>query len=215
MNDIVDAPVKKKGKGKLLVILVIVLITCGAGAAGGLYAAGAFSTHEEGPKEDPNMPRLVPAGEEPEAVAAKYVGEKAKEGEFAEPGKESAHAFKLPKGGMDLPRPKDPAKYHATYFQLPVPFTSNMIDTDLFMQISVAISTYYDARVVEALKTHEMALRSTILLSLAQEAETVLATPEGKAALQKKLTQLINQTLKEKTGYGGVDNVYFTNFVIQ
>ena len=217
MNDIVDAPpAKKGGKGKHIMIVAIVLVMAGAGTAGGLYAAGAFSHAEEGPKEDPNRPRLVPAGEEPEAVAAKYAPPKA-EGEGGSDGEEhpSGKVFKLPKGGVDLPSPKDIASYHATYFQIPTPFTSNMADTDSFMQVAIAISTYYDSRVIEALKTHEMALRSAILLALAQEAEVNLATPQGKAALQKKLTKLINQTLKEKTGYGGVDNVYFTNFVIQ
>jgi flagellar FliL protein len=116
---------------------------------------------------------------------------------------------------MNLPRPKNVSAYHATYYQIPVPFTSNLTDTDSFAQISIAVSTYYDARVTAALKTHEMALRSAILLLLAQEAETVIATPEGKQQLQAKLTTLINNVLKENTGYGGVDNVFFTNFVIQ
>jgi flagellar FliL protein len=213
------APKKKGGKGKMIMILLVVLLACGAGAGGGLYAAGAFSHEPTGPKEDPNKPRLVPAGEDPEAIAAQYAVTPAKD-EKGEGGGASAHAeagagFKLPKGGMNLPRPKNVSAYHATYYQIPVPFTSNLTDTDSFAQISIAVSTYYDARVTAALKTHEMALRSAILLLLAQEAETVIATPEGKQQLQAKLTTLINNVLKENTGYGGVDNVFFTNFVIQ
>lgn len=213
------APKKKGGKGKMMIMLVVAVLMGGGGAVGGLYAAGAFTHAEEGPKEDPNMPRLVPAGEEPEAVAAKYAPPKGEHGEGG--GGESAdahgagHGHKLPKGGIDLPRPKNIADYHATYFQLPTPFTSNLIDTDSFMQISIAVSTYYDSRVVEALKTHEMAMRSAVLLALSQEAEANLSTPEGKGVLQRKLTKLLNKVLKEKTGYGGIDNVYFTNFVIQ
>lgn len=222
MSDEAEAtPKKKGGKGKMIMILLVVLLVCGGGAAGGLYAAGFFSHGETGPKEDPNKPRLVLADEDPEDVAAKYTGggEKSEKGEKSEGGgeshSESSHAFKLPKGGVDMPRPKNVAQYHATYFQIPIPFTSNLTDTDSFAQISIAVSTYYDARVTEALKTHEMALRSAILLLLSQEAETVIATPEGKQQLQQKLTALINKVLKENTGYGGVDNVYFTNFVIQ
>lgn len=213
MSDIVDAPRKKGGKGKLLLIIVIVLLMGAAGAAGGLYAAGAFSHEEAGPKEDPNKPRLVPNGEEPEAVAAKYAPAKSEDGDDS--GHAAGKAFPIPKGGVDLPRPKNIAAFHATYFQLPTPFTSNVVDTDSFVQMSIAVSTYYDSRVVEALKTHEMALRSAILMTLSQESEIALGTPGGKAALQKKLVRLINQVLKEKTGYGGIDNVYFTNFVIQ
>jgi flagellar FliL protein len=53
------------------------------------------------------------------------------------------------------------------------------------------------------------------LLLLSQQHEEELITPKGKEALQKRLTTIINRILKEKTGYSGVDNVYFTNFVIQ
>jgi flagellar FliL protein len=58
-------------------------------------------------------------------------------------------------------------------------------------------------------------VRSAILLMLAQEQEINLSTPQGKEQLQAKLVKIINGVLKEKTGYSGVDNVYFTNFVIQ
>jgi flagellar protein FliL len=217
MSDKAEAPKKKGGKGKLIIILLIALVMGGAGAAGGLYAAGAFTQKaEEGPKEDPNKPRLVLTSEDPEAVAAQFGGSaKGEHGEKSDSHGQPGKGFALPPGGVDLPRPKNIANYHATYFQIPVPFTSNMVDTDSFAQISVAVSTYYDMRVVESLKTHEMALRSAILMLLAQESEAVLSTPEGKAQLQQKLTRLINKVLKEKTGYSGVDNVYFTNFVIQ
>ena len=98
---------------------------------------------------------------------------------------------------------------------MPAPYTSNVADTDSLVQISIAVSTYYDNRVLEAVKTHETAMRSEILMMLAQQNEMELSTPKGKEALQKRLTSLINTILKEKTGYSGVDNVYFTNFVIQ
>jgi flagellar protein FliL len=210
------APAKKTGgKGKMILVILVLLIMGGAGIAGGLYAAGAFgSAEEEGPKEDPNKPQLVLKGEDPVAIAEKFTGaagEGGGEAHAATPGK----GFKLPRGGVDLPRPKDASKYQATYFQMPAPYTSNLADTDSLVQIALAVSTYYDGRVLDAVKTHEMAIRSEILMMLAQEQELNLATPQGKEALQKKLTKLINKTLKEKTGYSGVDNVYFTNFVIQ
>jgi len=33
--------------------------------------------------------------------------------------------------------------------------------------------------------------------------------------LQRDLTQAINDVLRQKEGFGGIDNVYFTNLVIQ
>ena len=123
--------------------------------------------------------------------------------------------FKEPKGGVDLPRPKKISDYQATYFQMPAPYTSNLADTDSLVQVAIAISTYYDARVTDALKVHELAMRSAILMLLSQQSGMELSTPQGKEALQQRLTALINKILREKTGYSGVDYVYFTNFIIQ
>jgi flagellar FliL protein len=209
MSDEAKAKKKKGGSMKMIIMLVIATLVGGAGAAGGLYAAGLFSHKEEGPKEDPNKPVLVLAGENAEEVAKAHgMGGGGHGGGAAVAG----HA---PGKGIDLPTPTNPAAYQATYFQLQTPFTSNMSDSDAFAQIALAVSTYYDMRVIEAIKTHEMAIRSQVLMLLAQQPETMLATPDGKKELQVKIKAVINDVLKQKTGYGGVDNVYFTNFVIQ
>jgi len=207
-----DAGKKKGGKNKLFIIIGAVALLGGGGAAAGFYAAG--SMHKEaGPQEDFNKPKLVLKGEDPVAIGEEAAA-KAKEqgGEHGEGGASEGGAHGK---GMDLPRPKNPSAYQATYFQIPAPFTSNMMDSDAFAQVSIAVSTYYDQRVITAVQTHELAIRSAILMMLAQEQETDLGTPQGKEALQAKLLKIINDTLKAKTGYGGVDNVYFTNFVIQ
>ena len=211
MSDEAKAKKKKGGGMKMILLAAAALVLGGAGTAGGLYAAGFFSAKEEGPKEDPNKPVLVLAGESAEEVAKAHGmgGEGHGEGGGAHAG---GHK---PGKGIDLPTPANPAAYQATYFQLQAPFTSNMSDTDAFAQISLAVSTYYDMRVIEAIKTHEMAIRSQVLMMLAQQPETMLATPEGKRLLQGKIKTVINDILKQKTGYGGIDNVYFTNFVIQ
>jgi len=209
MSDAADKDAGKKkggGKKKLIMLLGGVALLGGGGAAGGFYAAG--SMHKEGGShEDPNKPQLVLKGENAEEIATTWTAkakEAGAEGEAPNHGK-----------GVDMPRPRNTAAYQATYFQLPAPFTSNLADSDAFAQISIAVSTYYDNRVIQAVTAHELAIRSSVLLELAQEQEAVLATPQGKEAFQAKLLTIINETLKAKTGYGGVDNVYFTNFVIQ
>lgn len=213
MSDEAEPAKKGKGKGKTMKLLLLVglgLVVGGAGAAGGLFAAGAFSHKVHGPEEDYSRPQLVLKGEDAEEVgksfAAKAEAQEKSEGEGheAEPGK-----------GVDLPTPADPSKYQATYFQVEAPFTTNLTDTDAFAQLSIAVATYYDGRVIEAMKTHEMAIRSAILLMLSQQQEIKLSTPAGKEALQARLKAVINDVLKQKTGFGGIDNVYFTSFVIQ
>jgi flagellar FliL protein len=223
-EDIIDAPAKGgEGKGMIIIILIVLLMS-GAGVAGGLFAAGAFGAHEEEDvvELDPNRPVLVKKGEDPLAAAEKAIADSgATPTESGGEGKKDAGVphvesdFKIPKGGIDLPRPKKPSEYQATYFQMPAPYTSNLADTDSLVQVAIAISTFYDARVTDALKTHELALRSAILMLLSQQSGVELSTPQGKEALQQRLTALINKILREKTGYSGVDNVYFTNFIIQ
>ncbi|HTH28822.1 MAG TPA: flagellar basal body-associated FliL family protein [Sphingobium sp.] len=201
-----DAAPKKKAKTKsLILILGAIGLLGGGGAAAGFYAAGSIG-HEAAKQEDPNMPRLVLKGEKPEDIAAKFAAEAG----AAEAGGAGGHHKPV-----DLPRPQNPSAYQATYYQIPSPFTSNMADSDAFAQLSIAVGTYYDQRVITALQTHELAIRSAILMMLAQEQEIDLATPQGKERLQAKLAKIINGVLKDKTGYSGVDNVYFTNFVIQ
>ena len=211
MSDEAKAKKKKGGGMKMILLAAAALVLGGAGTAGGLYAAGFFNAKEQGPKEDPNKPVLVLAGESAEEVAKAHGLGGGGHGGGAGAGHAPAHPGK----GIDLPVPANPAAYQATYFQLQAPFTSNMSDTDAFAQISLAVSTYYDLRVIEAIKTHEMAIRSQVLMLLAQQPESMLATPEGKRQLQGRIKGVINDVLKQKTGYGGIDNVYFTNFVIQ
>lgn len=212
MSDEAKAPKKKGGKGRLILLALAAFLLGGAGVVGALYAMGMFNPAPSGPVEDPNKPKLVKKGEDPVAIADKAKADGGVSGEGAGHIPTEAH---VPKEGVDLPRPADVSGFQATYFQMPAPYTSNLSDSSALVQIALAVSTYYDARVTEAIKTHEMAIRSAILMMLAQEQESVLITPEGKQALQKKLTNLINKVLREKTGYSGIDNVYFTNFVIQ
>lgn len=207
MSDDKAGKKKKGGKSKnLLLIVGLVALLGGGGAAGGFYAAGMLGGHEKGPHEDPNRPQLVLKGENPEEIANSWAAKAKASGESYNPGTGK---------GIDLPAPGDPSRYEATYFQIEAPFTSNMKDSDAFAQMSFAVSTYYDHRVIQAMQTHQMAIRSAILMLLADQDEITLATPQGKEQLQGRVKKIINDVLKQKTGFGGIDNVYFTNFVIQ
>ena len=65
--------------------------------------------------------------------------------------------------------------------------------------------------IVDRLRPHANA----ILLALGQTSEEEVFTAEGKAQMQKRLVAAINAVLKQKEGFGGVSNVYFTNFIVQ
>jgi flagellar FliL protein len=101
------------------------------------------------------------------------------------------------------------------YFAFQQPFTSNLRDSGGFAQLSLSIATRDNLRAAEAVKTNEAALRSVVLMTVADQEALVLATTLGKQQLQNKLRDVMNAVLKSKDGQGGIDSVYFTSFVIQ
>ena len=60
-----------------------------------------------------------------------------------------------------------------------------------------------------------MPVRSAVLETLAQQDADFINTPQGKVALRGALKKAINDVLSRRTGFGGVDDVYFTSFIIQ
>lgn len=105
--------------------------------------------------------------------------------------------------------------YEPTYFEIEKNFTANLADADGFMQVQLGVSTHYDSRVLDNIKRHELPIRSAVLMTLSDQSVDVISTPQGKMQLQKALKDTINRVLQEKEGFGGVDDVYFTSFVIQ
>lgn len=203
--DATPAPKKKKG-GKLLVLVGVPIALLGTGGGAAVYGmqAGWFSVKPADAHDD--EPRLVPKSEEKRAGAGG--GEGGGHGESSEGASEGGHGKPTPKGeGGD--------KYASTYYPLEKEFTSNLQDSVHFIQIGIAVSTPYDERVVENIKTHEIAIRSQVLMALGETSEDEVFTAEGKRHIQDRLVKSINGVLKEKEGFGGVSNVYFTNFIVQ
>lgn len=193
------APAKKKGGAmKWILIGTGAVVLIGGGIGGGLYAtnAGLFGGAKAEASADADAPRLVPKSEEERA-------------EVKDEGGESGGQ------GMKTPAGSGGDKYASTYYALEKEFTSNLRESVHFIQVGIAISTPYDKRVIENLKTHEMAVRSAVLLALGETGEDEVFTADGKTKLQKRLAAAINAVLKEKEGFGGVGNVYFTNFIVQ
>jgi flagellar FliL protein len=193
-----EAP-KKKGKMKgILLMLIMAIVFVGAGVGAGIYAAGAGlagGAHKEEAPVDPNMPQLVK-----------------KDGHGAEGGHGEKQTLPM---GLETEKSPDPTKYKATYYTFEQPFTANLRDSDGFAQVGLGASTFYDQKVLDNLKENEMPIRSAILMVLSQQDSFTISTSEGKLKLQQELKNAINSTLKQRTGFGGIDNVYFTTMVVQ
>lgn len=211
MSDTKDAEApKKKGKGKLIIIGVAALALIGGGAGAGLYATGMIGGHAKAAED--NGPKLVPKSEQKRADGAG--GEGSGEGGGEGGGEEGGEAASSG-GGKPTPEGEGGDKYASTYFTMEKEFTSNLRESVHFIQVGIAVSTPYDERVIANLKTHEIAVRSAILMTLGETEEDAVFTKEGKEGLQKRLVASINAVLKQKEGFGGISNVYFTNFVVQ
>lgn len=190
----------KRSKVKSILLLTIgatVLASAGAGAA--VYFTGGVTGNTK--QEDPNRPKLVERGEHP---AEPVEGE---DGKIAP--KEGTVSVKTDRTEID------PKKFEVTYFALEQSFTANLADGAGFVQLGVSLATYYDSKIIANITRQIVPIRSAVLMVLSQQDAAVLSTPQGKQMLQRDLTLAINQVLREKEGFGGIDNVYFTNLVIQ
>lgn len=180
---------KKKGGlvKKLLIPILLVAGLGGGGAAAGFFAAGMIGGGE---KEDPNAPKVVL--KDGSTVSAKAAGIK------------GAHSGAL----LD-------SKFKVTYYTMEQPFTANLRGNAGFAQMSLAVSTYFDEKIIEALKEHDIAVRSAVLMAISENDAMALETLEGKEKLKVQIRDVINSTLTEKTGFGGIEDVYFTSLVVQ
>ncbi|VVT01699.1 flagellar basal body-associated FliL family protein [Erythrobacter sp. EC-HK427] len=185
--DTEDTP-KKGGKLKLVILMIFVL-ALGAGGAYGAFAMGLIHT---GGESEPDVPRLVAKDEEDPF---------APEGEASETG-----PVTYGEGGNE---------YRASYFEFEEGFTSNLKDSPGLVQVTLAASTYHDGRVIQWLELHELAIRSAILVELANTVEDDVYTVEGKERLQQRLTAAVNRVLEEHEGFGGVETIHFQTFLVQ
>lgn len=188
------AAAPKKGKGLVMKLLGgLVLVGAGGGGTYALVQSGMLGDGAHAAKED-NTPKLIRKGEEdPYAVPTK-----GKEGD-APPDIDG-------EGGSE---------YRTSYYNFSEDFTSNLKNSGALVQVSIACSTRRDGRVLMWLKKHELAIRSEILVVLADTPEEEVLTPEGKKRLQARLTETINRVLTEREGFGGIDAVYFKSFLVQ
>lgn len=198
------APAKKKRSVKKLALLSVGGLTLvGGGVGAGLYVSGTGIVGEA-VHEDPRRPKLVVRAEHPAEAAEGKAGE------------DKTVPRRIGTVSVEREGDKiDSRKYEIAYYPIDQAFTANLADGGGFAQVGISVSTYYDSRVGDNLERQMVPIRSAILMVLSDQEAVVLATPEGKQMLQRQLTKAINQVLRDKEGFGGIDNVYFTTLVVQ
>ena len=106
-------------------------------------------------------------------------------------------------------------RYEYTYLQIEREFLVNLSGSKKVMSVQLAVMTHYDERVFENVKKHEFALRSVIMDVMRQTQEAELAKPDFRKELGAKIRDAINTLLEKYEDFGGIEDVYFTNFIVQ
>jgi len=115
-------------------------------------------------------------------------------------------AREIPTGG---------AGYVQTYHELTRPFIANLSNSKKVMQITIAVMTQYEAQVTENVDKHEFAIRSVVLDIMRQVSDSDITQPDFRVELAERVRLGINSVLERWENFGGIEEVYFTEFVIQ
>jgi len=102
------------------------------------------------------------------------------------------------------------------YVEVKPVFTVNLDPNDpvSLLQVGIQILTYYEA-VAEELKTHMPLIKNNLNTLFGSQKSADLRSPEGKEKFQKQVLETV-QNVIDKYGSGGeVENIFFTDFVMQ
>lgn len=116
------------------------------------------------------------------------------------------------KGGKGDAEPKAALNY----VPLDPPFVVNFsASSDIrFLQITLEVGTR-DPAVVELVKEHRPAIRNSLVMLFSSQDPHALNAREGKEQLRADTLAEVQKVLKAETGDVGVENVFFTSFVMQ
>ncbi len=83
-----------------------------------------------------------------------------------------------------------------------------------FLQIGLSVMTY-DEAVTASLKQHDPVIRNNLVLLFSSQSFKDLSSREGKEKLRAETLKEIQSVLKKYTDDKGVEEAFFTSFVIQ
>lgn len=109
----------------------------------------------------------------------------------------------------------DEQGFETIYYEFPGTFTSNLADSPKMLQIGLVVSSQYDETVMINLEAHQLRLRSVILERIGNFTEDAIEGENGRRLLATTILDAINAELEELEGFGGIEGVHFTSFVMQ
>ena len=226
MAEEVEDQEEGKGKGPLLKIILF--------AVGGLLALiltvvltlflSGFFDEEPNEEVEETLQQLEEQAETKNNDAEKPAKKKTEENEESEGNEEvveceegdeecEANAGAPKKVAREMPEPE--AGFVQSYKELSRPLIANLASSRKVMQITLAVMTQYEEKVLENIDKHEFALRSVILDIMRQTGEDDITKPDFRVELAERIRLGMNSVLERWENFGGIEEVYFTEFVIQ
>ena len=220
----------KKPIVKIIILAVVVILLMALAVAGTLFATGAFSKKaqtdpdlalDESADSTESKGHGAPAGGDHGASKDAHGAPKDAHGAP----KDAHGASKDGHGGAAkgdvpqkkaLPSDKD-SRFEKSYMDLDdkKALVANVAGSRKVMQVNLSLMTTYDDRVFKNVEKHRAALRSGALDVLRQTTEADLTRSEFRAELAVRLREKINSELERLENFGGIEEVFFTEFVFQ
>jgi flagellar FliL protein len=217
--------VEKKPKSpmvKIIILAVVVILLLVLAVGGTLFATGMFSK-----KAKPDAELALEGGAEAGGHGAPAAGGHDAPA-AAGHGAPAAGGHGEAKGGHGDDKkgaapnkkmvPADAnAVFEKSYMELDEKkaLVSNVSGSRKVMQVNLSLMTTYDERVFKNVEKHRVALRSAALDVLRQVTEADLTKPDFRAELAVKIREKINSELERLERFGGIEEVFFSEFVYQ
>jgi flagellar FliL protein len=106
-------------------------------------------------------------------------------------------------------------RFEFRYHEVDREFLVNLTNSRRVMQVQLALMTRYDQRVFDNFMKHEFAIRSVTLDVMRQVTEADTTAPDFRVKLAENIREAMNAKLEEFEDFGGIEEIYFTTFVIQ
>ena len=191
-----DEDKQEEGRRKLPLLKVLLLVVGAIFLLVGAVLTTMFLTGYFDKKDEKSAEaQLEQAGREADAAAA--------------PGAKASEPKRVAKTSPEKTR------FEYRYLEFERDLLANLTNSRKVMQVQMAFMTRYDERVTNNLKKHEFALRSAALDVMRQTTEAELEKPDFRKTLAEKLRTELNAVLEKLEDFGGIEEVYFTSFVVQ
>ena len=199
-DEVEDEEPKKSGLIKIVIMVVAAILLIAVGLGIGYFIFGG-------------EPEPDPSAEVNQIIEGKNTNVKeAQEEDETKEGEVEGEDGVLQKNVKAIPEVNS---YETTYFEFPGDFTTNLKDSRKFLQLSVGVSTQYDEKVMEVVDSHQLALRSEILSTVSDFSEEDISGSDGKKKLSERLIVVLNAKLEKLKEFPGIEDVYFTAFILQ